>query len=105
MHCQRFYIQVMIVRENNPQEYVLSEKGTAVEIINALDSLFMRSVVAQQIAFSEPTAISEGVSQHLVLVIYATLTKLAEEKHFVYIVMPCQHLGHALSFYLLTKIH
>ena len=103
MHCQRFYIQVMTVHENNPRVYVPLGKGIVVEISNVLDFLFMQSVVVLQIAFSGLTAISEDVFQHLVSVIYATLMKLVEGKPFVYIVMQRQHMVLALSFYLWTK--
>ena len=103
MHCQRFYIQVMTVHENNPRVYVPLGKGIVVEIINVLDFLFMQSVVVLQIVFSGLTAISEDAFQHLVLVIYATLMKLVVGRHFVYIATRRQHMGPALSFYLLIK--
>ena len=93
----------MTVHETNPRVYVPLGKGIVVEIINVLDFLFMQSVVGLQIVFSGLTAISADVFQHLVLAIYATLMKLVAEKHFVYIATQRQHMGPALSFYLLIK--
>jgi hypothetical protein len=54
----------MTVHEIKPLVYVPLEKGIVVQIINALDSLFMQSAVDQLIVFSGLTAISGDASQH-----------------------------------------